>query len=61
MRINLCFSNFKFFVTNTTSQNGLKVAKSGHKSEGHMGMMADIHDGMVADWHNGYDYDRLDG
>ena len=27
------------------SQNGLKVAKEGHKSEGCMGMMADRHDG----------------
>ena len=29
-----------------TSQNSLKVAKAGHKSEGHIGMMADMHDGQ---------------
>ena len=28
----------------TTSRNGLKVAKAGHKSEGLMGMMADSYD-----------------
>ena len=27
-----------------TSRNGLKVAKAGHNSEGHMGMMADSYD-----------------
>ena len=27
-----------------TSRNGLIVAKAGHKSEGHMGRMADSHD-----------------
>ena len=40
-----------------TSRNGLKVAKAGHKSEGHMGVMADSYDfergGMVAEWHYG--------
>ena len=43
-----------------TSQNGLKVAKAGHKSEGHMGMMANSYDserlrggGMMAEWHYG--------
>ena len=36
-----------------TSRNGLKVAKAGHKSEGHMGIMADRHDGMMADRHDG--------
>ena len=29
-----------------TSQNGLKVAKAGHKSDGCMGMIADRHDGQ---------------
>ena len=29
-----------------TNQNGLKVPKAGHKSEGSMGMMADMHDGQ---------------
>ena len=48
---------------NKTSRNGLKVAKAGHKSEGHMGLMADSYDserggvwwlsGIMADWHNG--------
>ena len=32
-------------VDRKTSRNGLKVAKAGHKSEGHMGIMADWHDG----------------
>jgi len=36
-----------------TSQNGLKVAKAGHKSESRMGMMADRHVGMMADRHDG--------
>ena len=32
------------FKVLSTSRNGLKVAKAGHKSEGLMGMMADRHD-----------------
>ena len=47
---------------NPTSRNDLKVAKAGHKSEGHMGMMANSYDsergvwwlsGIMDDWHNG--------
>ena len=45
------------FKQHQTSQNGLKVAKAGHKSEGCMGMIANSYDsekgGMVTDWHNG--------
>ena len=40
--------NFPFtlyLICKRTSQNGLKVAKAGHKSEGRMSMMADRHDG----------------
>ena len=37
-------SSNKDFRSTSTSRNGLTVAKAGHKSEGHIGMMADKHD-----------------
>ena len=40
-------------IKSQTSRNGLKVAKAGYKSEGHMGMMDDRHDGMMADMYDG--------
>ena len=49
-----------------TSQNGLEVAKAGHRSEGRMGMMADSCDserlrggGIVALWLMGIMANRL--
>ena len=40
--MDICYS--RVALATETSQNGLKVAKAGHKSEGCMGMMADRHD-----------------
>ena len=40
-------------IKSQTSRNGLKVAKAGHKSEGHMGMTEERHDGMMADRYDG--------
>ena len=34
------------YLWTTTSRNGLKVAKAGHKSKGRMGMLADLPDGQ---------------
>ena len=45
-QMDICYS--RVALATETSQNGLKVAKAGHKSEGCMGMMADRHDGMMA-------------